>query len=297
MKPRFGVVCTSMRDAQVGRPTRNADSYVIAADGRVAWLEGDAERSQAGSGRGALMAVADGEGADKETARSASTAVCRVLAKLWQEQAPDDRVDALGRFLADTHGRMGRKLREKDPSAAASLAVAWLDDEQLVWARVGSAQVLLYRDGELRPLAKESTQQRFLGPGQLEVVEGREVGRVTMREGDQVVLVTDGFLRSVDPPLAVQILMHVDDAQTAAVSLMERAIARGASDNITVLVADLRPGRTRWSTVRTLPGDGVDRHGPAITVISDPDDPPPVVRSEPPPVKKAGWRSMAGTEP
>lgn len=297
MKARFGVVCTSTRDAQTGRVGRNADSYVIAADGRVAWLEGDAERSTPGAGRGALLAVADGEGTDRDAAQAASTAACRVLAKVWQEVAPRDRVDALGRFLAETHARLGSKLRERDGAAGASVAVAWLDGDELVWARIGSAQVLLYRDDVLRPLAqREGRPQRFLASGQLEVIEGREIGAVTLREGDQVVLATDGFLRSVDPPLAVQILMHVDDAQTAAVSLMERALARGAADNVTVLVADLRPGRTKWSTVRTKPDDGVGKLGAAITVVSDPLSPPPAVRTEPPPVRQA-WRSTSGTDP
>lgn len=290
MKPRFGVVCTSTRDAQEGRPTPNADSYLVAADGRVAWLEADGERTVTGEGRGALLAVADGEGADRETAQAASTAVCRVLAKLWQAAAPADRVDALGRFLIDAHGRMGARLREQDDSAGASAAVAWLDGDQLVWGRVGTAQVLLFREGALRPLsARPTPAQRFLGKGPLEIVEGRDVGLVTMHEGDQVVLATDGFLQAVDPPLAVQILLHVDDAQTAAVALMERAVARGAADNVTVLVADLRPGSTRWSSVRTLPDDTRDRSGPPITVLSDPLDPPPVVQTSAPPVR-TGWR-------
>lgn len=301
MKPRFGVVCTSTRDAQVGRRTTNADSYLIAADSRVSWLDGASERFVPGSGRGSLLAVADGDGPDVESARAASTATCRVLAKLWQEAAPPDRVDALGRFLVEAHTRMSRKARERGPkSGGASVAVAWVDGERLVWARIGTAQILLFRDGELRPIpTRDAPEVRFLGPEMLELVEGRDVGVSTLRGGDQVVLVTDGFLRAVDPASATQILLHVDDPQTAAVALMERALARGAVDGVTVLIADLRVGAAEWKRLRTVPGPNASGLGLAPTAVSDPTEPPPAVRREVPPVRtsRVNWREVVSTDP
>lgn len=281
--PRLGVVCTTPRDASVGRRTSSADAYLLAAEGRVTWLDGAEERFAPGRGRGVVLAVADAEGPDLDAARAVSSAAVRVAGKLWQEAVPPDRVDALARFLVEAHARAGAKTRERAGDAGASLAVAWIDAGELVWARVGTAEVLLLRDGVLRPVARSANPSgRFFGTGPLELVEGRDLGRVALQVGDQLVLVTDGLLRVVDPLSALQVLVHVDDAQTAAVSLMERAIARGATDGVTVLVADLRdPARTRAG----------------VTMPDLRATPEPVRAGEPPVRVRPGWRTFTTSDP
>jgi serine/threonine protein phosphatase PrpC len=288
--PRLGVVCTTPRDAAAGRRTPSADSYLVAAEGRVTWLDGDAERHAAGRGRGVLLAVADVEGPDLDAARAVAAAAVRVAGRLWQDAVPQDRVDAMARFLVGAHARAGAKTRERAGDAGASLAVAWIDGDELAWARVGTAEVLLLRDGVLRPTARAANPSgRFLGVAPLELVEGRDLGRLKLRAGDEVLVVTDGLLRAVDPVSAREVLVHVNDAQTAAVALMERALARGAADVVTVLVADLRPeGRAAPGTA--VPEPRVPPAGSAGPLGS--------VRTGEPPVRRSGgWRALATSDP
>lgn len=288
--PRLGVVCTTPRDAAVGRRTPSADAYLVAAEGRVSWLDGAAERHAMASGRGVLLAVADAEGPDLGAARAVASAAVRVAGKLWQDAVPPDRVDAMARFLVGAHARAGAKTRERAGDAGASLALAWIDGDELAWVRVGTAEVLLLRDGVLRPTARSASPGgRFLGPAPLELIEGRDLGRVRLRPRDEVLVVTDGLLRALDPVSAREVLVHVDDAQTAAVALMERALARGATDVVTVLVADFRPG------VRPATGGAVPdprRLPPASGAPVGP------VRSGEPPIRSGGaWRALATSDP
>ncbi|MCB9664399.1 MAG: protein phosphatase 2C domain-containing protein [Alphaproteobacteria bacterium] len=249
MRPTLGVVCTSGRDATVGRARRNADNYVLCANGRASWLVDGEEKAHRSEGHGVLLAVADGEADTIEDARTASTSFCRVLEKLWQ-QHPAAPAEALADFLASAHTRMYWKTREREVSLGASGAVAWLLGDGLHWVEIGSARVFLWRNGALHRLAKPwvaAESQRFIagsdGLGDdtaLHLKRGTNVGTVAVAPGDLVLLSTDGLWSAVDERSMEQIVQHVGDAQTAAVTLMERAVARGGRDHVTVAVADLR---------------------------------------------------------
>ena len=278
MKVRVGVVCTSQRDALVGRRTSNADGYLVCGDGQTAWLDGNTERTEAGSGAGALLAVADGEGDDAEAAQTASTSLCRVLAKLWQGEPPRDPTAALGRFLLDAHTRLYWKVAERDTKMGASCAVGWLLGDRLHWAEVGHSRWLLWRKGALTRVGSawpEADSQRFIAGSTdlgddttLHLRPNVNLGVLRLREGDQLLAVTDGYWRTVDDLSTSMLMQHVDDAQTQAVALMERAISRGATDNVTVVVVDLR------ATVRDVAGAT-----------------PVVVRHDAPPVR-GRWRNL-----
>lgn len=253
MKPTLGVVCTAGRDAAVGRARRNADNYMLCAQGRASWLVDGEEKSHRSAGQGVLLAVADGEADTVDEARTASTSFVRVLEKLWQ-QHPAEPADALAEFLASAHTRMYWKTREREIQLGASGAVAWLLGDGLHWAEVGSTRVYLWRDGALRRLGRPwaaAASQRFIAGSEglgddtaLHLKRGTNYGTLAAASGDVVLLCSDGLWDAVDDASMEQILQHVGDAQTAAVTLMERAVARGSRDHVTVAVADLRGARS-----------------------------------------------------
>jgi serine/threonine protein phosphatase PrpC len=72
---------------------------------------------------------------------------------------------------------------------------------------------------------------------ELRLEAGRDSGRYRLERGDRLLLCTDGLWGAVDDVSVADVLRHTPDPQAAAVACMERAIARGSTDNITVIVA------------------------------------------------------------
>jgi protein phosphatase len=66
---------------------------------------------------------------------------------------------------------------------------------------------------------------------------GRDTGSRHLRPGDCLVLCTDGLASFVDDRRIADALREVPQPAACAEVLVERAIAHGSDDNITVLVA------------------------------------------------------------
>lgn len=272
--PRVGVVCRG--DSRRGAQAPFAESYLVAKDGRATWLDGAAEQREAVDGRGVLTVVADGEGEDAAIAQVAATSSVRSLIKIWPAGVSEEP-GRLAEFLSSAHTRMYWHARDRAARMGASLAVGWVDGTRLGWAEVGSARVWLWRDGRMTRLGRDRDRladQRFVGGSQglgddaaIHMHPGVNVGVAQLREGDQVLLATDGLWRWVDEPSAAQVLTHTDDPQASAVTCMERAVARGGTDHITVAVLDLRPPRVARPDAAAPPE-------------------PRALRKDPPPVRK-----------
>lgn len=246
LKPRPGVVCT--RGRRLGSPAA-ADSYLLAARRKATWFDGDEEHSTwTQGGAGTLFAAVAGEGQDVDAALTAATSVARVLVKRWNSAPPDDPEQALVAFLGRAHERMYWKTREREDELAASVAVGWWIDKTLYWAEVGDTRVYLWRDGNLHRLSRPwrgGSRQRMLGGSaglgddtHIHFKPGVNHGTVTLRAGDRVMLATAGLWEGVEEASLLQLLSHVDDPQTAAVSAMERAVARGGVSPVTTIVVD-----------------------------------------------------------
>jgi serine/threonine protein phosphatase PrpC len=170
------------------------------------------------------------------------------MAKLWRSEVADPE-RALVEFVARAHTRMYWKARERGTSLGASCAVAWIVGDRLHFVELGTARVGLFRDGRLHRVGRSwpgGDRQRLLagsvGLGDDSAVHlepGRNAGTLALAPGDEVVVATDGLGRALDEASAALVLQHVDDPQVAAVTLLDRALARGATGGITVAIADL----------------------------------------------------------
>lgn len=258
----IGVVCSQgVGEARGGR-ARNEDNYLVCYNSEVEYLDGERDVRQMGGGDGALVAVADGMGGH-EDGHIASTTAVRVVAKLYKPGAPRDPVKALLRYIQDAHQRLYWKARDRGPvTMGTTLSVCWLRDGACSWVQVGDSRVFLFRDGVLKALTPEHTANEFarrdglpervngdalvqsfiygsrgLGDNtRLRLEPGRDAGTVTLQKGDRLLLCSDGLSGSVDDPSIADVLRNTPEPQGAAVALMERAVTRGSTDNITVLV-------------------------------------------------------------
>lgn len=256
MALRCGVACSPPRGAggAVG-----VDNYLIAEGGQLRYRGPDGEVREAVSGRGLLVGVSRGVGKQADVAASAAV---RVLGKLYGQAWPRKPARVLTRYLAQAHDRLYGRTRAHGQLLGASLCALWAEGDLAGWVQVGDARVYLYRDGRMTQLSTDHTQanfarrnsrtpgvdaeqvaQRFIqgssGLGddtRLHLELGLDAGNEVLEPGDRLLLCTRGLWESVDPASLADVLANVPEPQAAAVIAMERALARGATAELTALV-------------------------------------------------------------
>ena len=261
----IGVVCSVGVGSDRGGRERNEDNYLVCRDGTAVWLEGDAEKVRPAQGEGVLLAVCDGMGGH-EDGDVASTSAVRVLSKLYRPGVPRDPPKALRRYILDSHRTLHWKAREQGPvTMGTTLTTAWLLHGAVHWAHVGDSRLYLFREDELTQLTDDQTRNAFrerdgretspqgdhlaqsflygsrgLGDNsRLRIEPGKDTGSRRLQDRDRLLLCTDGVHAAVDDTALRQLLADTSHPQAAAVACMERAIARGSTDNITALVVDV----------------------------------------------------------
>jgi PPM family protein phosphatase len=257
-----GVVCSRGIGPERGGRARNEDNYLICKDTEIRYLDGEQERREQGGGEGVLVAVCDGMGGHTD-GDVASSAAVRVLAKLYKPGRPKDPARALLRYVKDAHHRLHWKARERGPvDMGTTLTVCWLIGNELAWSHVGDSRLYLFRDNALTQISRDHTRNEFamrdkrtltpdgnhlaqnfiygsrgLGDNaQLRLEADKDGGTVTLQPGDRLLICSDGLWGQVDDPSISEVLRHTPAPQPAAVACLERAIARGSTDNITVVV-------------------------------------------------------------
>ena len=208
-----------------------------------------------------LFAVADGMGGHRGGNVASSLALDTVATTVPATGATaEDLVDAvrsangavLERALADP---------ELEGMGTTLTAMLMRGDEGLV-AHVGDSRAYLFRDGELRQVTEDHTLVRRmvvegrLTPEEAEVHPARSIltralgvepevdvdrEAVSLRDGDRLLLCTDGLTGMVPEEGIRETLRREPDPQAAADALVAAAVAAGGEDNVTVLVLDALP--------------------------------------------------------
>ena len=75
-----------------------------------------------------------------------------------------------------------------------------------------------------------------------------EEGTRRLEAGDALLLCTDGLVRGLGDDEIAAALQLADSARSAAVALLERALAADDRDNITAVAARVRPARRRGAS-------------------------------------------------
>jgi PPM family protein phosphatase len=216
-----------------------------------------------------LLLVADGVGGRPGGDVAAELAVATVHDALAQPETtwPADPVEARERLL-DTIALANRRVREEGlrrahlEGMATTLVAALVISDALWVAHVGDSRAYRLRDGGLERLTRDhrveedaAVQARLdpeqaaqLEPGLLTRAIGlgervmADVRFVDLAPGDTVLLCTDGLTVVVEEREIAAVLDAHQDTAAAAAKLIERAIALGAPDNVTCVVA-------RWAAL------------------------------------------------
>jgi len=250
------------------KPEQNQDTFVIAdlGSGRVSrpCIKTDVWVSRPG----VLMVVCDGAGGRAAGDVAAQLAASSIKQGLQAEgenvgQAPDH---ALKRAVVGANQAIRDEV-EAHPEEAGigtTCTAAIVSPERLAVAQVGDSRAYLLRDGRLLTLTRDQTLASGHDdaggpkPDGGECSPDRHVlaqalgtrGSVTpvitdidLREGDRVLLCSDGLHGPVSDESIAAIMTGTTDIAEVSDALIAAALEAGGPDNVTVVVADCGPLR------------------------------------------------------
>jgi serine/threonine protein phosphatase PrpC len=223
---------------------------------------------------GYVMAVADGMGgaAAGEVASRLSlrTGINLVLhAVKWamkldnpeeREKEIDEGIERGMTFFEKINQALVEESRN-DPTLrgmGSTLTVSYSFGDDLFLFHIGDSRAYIFRDGEMKQLTRDQTMAQSLAdaglisPGALpkhrlrhvltQVLgnEGSplhtEVHHLQLKDGDRLLLCSDGLYDMVDHETLTHIMKQELNPQETCRALVEKALEKGGKDNVTVLV-------------------------------------------------------------
>lgn len=245
------------------------ESYGVSHKGCVRQLNEDSYLIEPESG---LWLVADGMGGH-DAGEVASASIVEHLATIGiASSAPDLRARFEDR-LSRAHGEIRKISEERGVTIGSTVAALLAMDGRFACLWSGDSRVYLVRNGAISQISRDHTEvQELLDRGMITPSEARNWPRrnvitravgvsddivVDFQQG--VILPGDVFVLSTDGLTA-----HVTDAeiqaavlsaapQAACESLLATVLARGGTDNVTIVLVRIRDGRNGRSAGPALP--------------------------------------------
>jgi serine/threonine protein phosphatase PrpC len=208
-----------------------------------------------------LLVVADGMGGHEAGELASAATVAAVVAAAASTVGADEVLNQLaeavitsGEYIADVVAG-NRDLA----GMGTTMTVVALREDRIAMAHVGDSRAYVYRDSELQQMTKDHTfVQTLVDSGEITLeeaavhprrnlmmraIDGIHAVEVDLsvretREGDRYLLCSDGLCGVIDASQIAECLSHEDLTQ-AVTMLIDAAMAAGAPDNITVVVADV----------------------------------------------------------
>ncbi len=196
-----------------------------------------------------LYAVAD---ADSPDARgdAASRLVLTTIAQKIEPVLGNEEgslLQILQEGVEEAHRRLQDLARHENWwNIRVSLACVLLIGTHLIYTSAGSCSIFLLRDDELRELSHTAPLvqgQEVSSPALGEEGFRTDVFEVRLREGDSLLLATDGLVERVRYRDLAEVLHWSLSPQAAGDRLLSLAVRAGSRENMTALVLDIQTAR------------------------------------------------------
>ena len=196
---------------------------------------------------GTLVLVADGMGGHlggREASRQAAAAMVQLIPGITD---PAEVAGVLRRVNSELFAATADNpaLRGMGTTVAGIVVMS----DRTLWFNVGDSRVYSVREGFLRQLSVDdvpvgagsgdSRITQSLGGTYLYLEIDPHVGMVSTRTGRRYLLCSDGLTDAV-PLETVECALTEDDGELVA-ELLERTLAAGAPDNVSIVLASIRP--------------------------------------------------------
>lgn len=257
-----GLVCSTGAPPSQGGRSHNEDNYLVCRSGEIRFRDGNEEKVLHRSGHGLLASVADGMGGHRFGDLAAAAAV-QALSRVYYREHPTDPEGTLHSFLLQGHRKLrARAIQGSMGDIGTTLAAVWLIKHHAYWAHVGDSRIYHLREDIFTRLTRDQTRGEFAArdgrpapshatslaqsfifgsrgmgiDGDVRIDAGTDTGGLKLLTGDQLLLCTDGLTNAVPDHRLASALKESQDPADCAAWLVERAIAAGSKDNITVLI-------------------------------------------------------------
>lgn len=272
----------------------NYSVYYLSDTGRVRQLNEDSIRVERPSdpaiaGKwGDLYVVADGMGGH-ESGEVASKIAIETIAQVYYRANGMPTDEALAYAIEQANAEIFRRAQEEDRHGMGTTVVAAARiGSKIYLAHVGDSRIYLIRDGKIKPLTQDHSMvaeqvaaglltpeeaerhpyrnviSRAVGTAPQVEVEISQSSPLELREGDVVLLCSDGLTEHVKAPQIRQIVGN-RAAESAAHALIQAANNGGGSDNISVIILRVGDVRTDTATTAVMPvGDAITEPNPVL---------------------------------
>ncbi len=260
----------------------NEDAFAIVDLGSGEVVDVAGKQTTIGAGpRGVLLVVSDGMGGENAGEVASALVIAATREELVNASIEEDPAKALREAIEHADARVTAAASEPGREGMGATVIAVLVCGSYAYtAEVGDSRAYLYRRGKLAQLSKDQTHvqvlvdQGLLAPEKAKTSSaksvvlqacGRAAGlvvaqrRVALREGDRLLLCSDGLTLHLEASDIVDVLgatLLLDEACTKLVALAKE---RGGQDNVTVVAAeiegavpDVEPGEEIEDCVETL---------------------------------------------
>lgn len=210
-----------------------------------------------------LLVVADGMGGAAGGDIASSIAVGRLAALDGESHGPEEALDELKDAIADAHGEIvARADNDPELSGLGTTVTALLRAGQTMhMAHIGDSRAYLLRDDVLDQVTRDHTfVQHLIDTGRLSAADAehhpkrnlilRVLGDIDAdvpvdisvretRPGDRWMLCSDGLSGVVSRSTIEETLKEIENPGDCADALVSLALAAGAPDNVTCVIADV----------------------------------------------------------
>lgn len=223
--------------SNIGQRKNNEDSYYINANC-------------------GLLAIADGMGGHEHGQLASRIAVEQFAMRLSERCIQLFSLDIMKQLFAQANAAVFEQQEALQSGImGTTLTAVAIDEDQIYVGHVGDSRLYLLHDGVLTQLTldhsyyaelmRQGKEQihvenkqknvllKALGPE--EQVDGQFLNH-PLAAGDMLLLCTDGLYNSLQPEEMQQMMMQATELQPAVNALLELALQRGASDNLTVIL-------------------------------------------------------------
>ncbi|HML23327.1 MAG TPA: protein phosphatase 2C domain-containing protein [Aggregatilinea sp.] len=206
---------------------------------------------------GQLFVLADGVGGLSGGDLAAQYAVSTIISSYYEQEKGDPQ-ERLARAIAEANQVIYAEGQDQETprTIATTVVAAVIRGRELIVGNVGDSPAFLMRDASARKLTTDHTVETMRREAGLPVDEhdpaGRKLARVLgnaptvkvdiisgpVRDGDCVVLCSDGLTRYLEPEEIEQTAATLSPSRSVK-ALIQMANERGGADNISVIVLRL----------------------------------------------------------